>query len=147
LPLSSYLVLDASLASATVLPVPATEASHRFFVWADREGLRLLAPDLWIPEVTSALRRAVYDRVLTYSAADRSLAKLFLLGIETVILDQDLAHRALAWAGRLGQSRAYDSFYLALAEREETELWSADQRLVDRARQLNLRWVKSVADL
>jgi predicted nucleic acid-binding protein len=106
-----------------------------------------LAPDLWIPEVTSVLRRAVYDRALTYGAADRSLAKLFLLGIETVRLDQDLAHRALAWAGKLGQSRAYDSFYLALAEREETELWSADQRIVDRARQLNLRWVKFVGDL
>ncbi len=60
------------------------------------------------------------------------------------MLDQDLAHRALHWSARLGQAKAYDSFYLALAEREETMLWSADGRLVDRAWQLKLSWVKLV---
>jgi predicted nucleic acid-binding protein len=144
LPLSNHLVLDASLITAIVLPVPAAEPASRFLARAHGEGIRLLAPDLWIAEVASALRGAVYAKALTHEAADRSLAQLFQLGIETVMLDRDLAHRALGWAARLGQSKAYDSFYLALAEREETALWSADGRLVDRARQLKLSWVKLV---
>jgi predicted nucleic acid-binding protein len=146
LPLSSRLVLDASLVTALVLPVPAAEPANRFLAQAYREDIRLLAPDLWVAEVTSALRREVYAKTVTYDAADRYLARLFRLGIETVMLDRDLAHRALGWAARLGQAKAYDSFYLALAEREQTVLWSADGRLVDRARQLKLSWVKLVTD-
>jgi len=144
--LLSSLVLDASLVTAVVLPVPAAESATRFLARAHAEGIRLLSPDLWVAEVTSALRRAVFAKAITHDAADRSLAKLFQLGIETVMHDRDLAYRALGWAERLGQSKAYDSFYLALAEREATVLWSADGRLVDRARQLKLSWVKLVID-
>lgn len=66
---------------------------------------------------------------------------LFRLGIEILPSDLELCQLALSWAGRLGQSRAYDSYYLALAERLGTELWTGDQRLVNAARQLGLSWV------
>jgi predicted nucleic acid-binding protein len=42
---------------------------------------------------------------------------------------------ALSWASKLQHARAYDSGYLALAERENAWLWTADRRLVNGARQ------------
>jgi hypothetical protein len=39
-------------------------------------------------------------------------------------------------SNRLGQSKAYDGFYLALAEQSNAEFWTADQCLVNSARQL-----------
>jgi predicted nucleic acid-binding protein len=47
----------------------------------------------------------------------------------------------LDWASRLEQSKAYDGFYLAAAGQVGAELWTADQRLRNRARQLGVSWV------
>ncbi len=41
----------------------------------------------------------------------------------------------MSWAAKIQHSRAYDSFYLALAEQEDAWLWTADKRLVNGARQ------------
>jgi predicted nucleic acid-binding protein len=69
----------------------------------------------------------------------------FRLGVEVVASDLDLCKHALAWAERLGQSKAYDGFYLAAAERYGAELWTVDGRLLNRARQLGVSWVKSLS--
>jgi predicted nucleic acid-binding protein len=55
---------------------------------------------------------------------------------------------AYEWAERLGQSKAYeayDGFYLALAQRLDVELWTADTRLESRARQIGITWVRTAA--
>jgi predicted nucleic acid-binding protein len=63
-----------------------------------------------------------------------------------------LCRPAFAWASRLEQHTTYDagckehSFYLALAERLGASLWSADQRLVNRAHQLGADWVHWIGE-
>ena len=74
--------------------------------------------------------------------ADIALSDLPSLGVEVIPMDLALARQALAWAERLGQIRAYDAFYLALAEREDAILWTGDGRLADRVRQLGIDWVR-----
>ena len=54
---------------------------------------------------------------------------------------------AYAWAERLGQSRAYDAQYLAVAEQEGLELWTADRRLVRNAEQAGVRWVRRIGEV
>jgi hypothetical protein len=49
-------------------------------------------------------------------------------------------------SNRLGQSKAYDAFYLALAERLKAEFWTADQRLANGARQLGANWAHWIGE-
>jgi predicted nucleic acid-binding protein len=61
------------------------------------------------------------------------------LGVELHAPQDALARSAYEWTLRLNRGAAYDSFYLALAERLRCELWTADQRLV---RTTSLPWVR-----
>ena len=47
--------------------------------------------------------------------------------MEVIPADKLLCLAAMASAGRLGLSKAYDRFYLALAVRYYAELWTADR--------------------
>ncbi len=53
--------------------------------------------------------------------------------------------RAMALSEHFGLPAAYDAQYLALAEREECELWTEDTKL-RRAVQNEIEWVKTLAD-
>jgi len=48
--------------------------------------------------------------------------------------------RALELAHRFGQPASYDAHYLALAERERCDVWTADERLWNAVRE-ELPWV------
>jgi len=52
----------------------------------------------------------------------------------------------LEWAGRLNQSRAYDAFYMALAEELGAEFWTADQRLARAAQQAGVTWTHWIGE-
>lgn len=58
-----------------------------------------------------------------------------------------LHQQVLVWAMRLNQTVAYDAAFLALAESEGAEFWTADRRLVDAARNLGLGWVHSLNEV
>lgn len=138
---SRPIVVDASFAVAAVLPNPRQEAALRCFSDWYQEGRRLLAPSLWRAEAVSAIRLQVYSQTLTNEEGRHALEDLFDLGIEIVPTPPALCFQALEWAERLGQARAYDAFYLALAEHENATLWTADRRLANRAAQLALDWI------
>jgi predicted nucleic acid-binding protein len=78
--------------------------------------------------------------------AREAVEDLFALEIETAPLDAPLSRSALAWAERLGQSRAYDGFYLALAEGLGAEVWTADRRLANGAQKVGAAWVHWIGD-
>ena len=142
MPTSSRLVLDANLATRVLVAAARREPAVDLIARAHEEKSLLLAPSLWVAEVTSALRKLVYRKSLAPEEADLALSDLPSLGVQVIPMDLGLARRALAWAERLGQIRAYDAFYLALAEREDAILWTGDGRLADRARQLGIDWVR-----
>ena len=58
---------------------------------------------------------------------------------------QSIAQRALELAYRFGLPATYDANFLALAEREECELWTADMRLWNSVKG-KLLWVHSLSD-
>nr|WP_272481660.1 type II toxin-antitoxin system VapC family toxin [Rhodothermus marinus] len=97
-------------------------------------------------EVTSGLRRAVWERVLTEEEAEAALRDLLELPL-TLTSDGEIAMQALSWAGRLQQKRAYDAFYVALADQRGAVFWSADRRLVETLRQQGFsraRWIGEI---
>lgn len=142
---SRPVVLDANLAVAAALPLPYSAAClEAISSWVE-EDRRLLAPSFWVAEAVSGIRKIVYLRQSNAESAERAIDDLFELGVEVVPLEPDLCRAALRWAARLTQSKAYDGFYLALAEEREGELWTTDARLVRRAHQVGATWVYHLA--
>src|SRR5438477_244782 len=68
------------------------------------------------------------------------------IGVETIPMDAPLCQAAFEWAGRLNQVRAYDGFYLALAEQLKAEFWTADKRLANAVQQIGANWVHWIGE-
>lgn len=138
----SYVVLDASFAYQLLLSDPAqTKYEAKVNEWRI-EGFALVAPTLWIYELTSTLHKAVFFGALREDVARSALAHALQLDVALLIPDSSQTTAAFDWARRLRRASAYDCFYLALAESLGCELWTADQRLVNAAGQ---SWVRSAA--
>jgi predicted nucleic acid-binding protein len=121
-------VIDTSLAVKWVLVEPYSQAAAALLKeWRDRD-VRLTAPGLLAYEAANALFKRV--RLGAMSAADAAIG---LVGIMETVHDLDhdrlTHHRALILAQHLSRPTPYDAHYLALAEREGCECWTADERL------------------
>jgi predicted nucleic acid-binding protein len=142
----SAIVVDASYLVRLLLPWEHnTTFLDRFTKWR-QDRLDICAPDLLVTEVTSVIRQAVYRHWITETEGQVAIEDLFRLDVRIVPSDQGLCSSALAWAGRLGQSKAYDGFYLALAERLAGNLWTADERLFNTVTQIGVSWVQRAID-
>ena len=138
------IVVDASLVLALVLPLPYSDRAAVKVRALKEEHEEFFAPALLEYEVCSALRRAVARRIMDESTAHLALALIDELRIRPVSAASSLHSRALAWAARIDQSKAYDAQYLALAEEMRCALLSADERLVHSARALGADWVSGL---
>lgn len=140
---SRTIALDASFALALVVEGPASAAcAERMTGWVE-EDRRIVAPDLWLSEALSGLRKLAFHGAITDEQAARAVDDLFTLGVEPVTPTSELCHRALSWSADLGQARTYDALYLAVAEAHDAELWTLDDRLARRARQIGSERVRS----
>lgn len=141
----SYWVVDANIAVNTALDM--SESLERFWERVDQEQITPCAPRLWLSEVTSAIRFLLSQKEITADEAEQALRTIHGLRVEIINEDDDLSLRALELAGKLGQSKAYDAFYLALAEKLVVEFWTGDERLANRCRRdLKLNWVHSISE-
>jgi predicted nucleic acid-binding protein len=140
-------VIDANLIAALVLPLPYSEQATKKIVAWKRAGLELLAPVLLEYEIAAVLRKAVVAQWLTTDLALEAIGKVLTLNIQCLAPTAHLHERALRWAERLGHSKAYDAHYLALAEQEGIELWTADRRLANGAQQAGAHWVHWIGEV
>lgn len=139
-------VIDASLVVWAVLPVVAgkgVDVTKRLEEW-HRADERLVAPMLWMAECTSAVSSATHAGIISEEEGIRALGDIVGLEVEMAAIDEVMCKAAFGWARRLGHARAYDGFYLALAEQLGVGLWTADRRLVNGARQVGVEWVRWV---
>jgi predicted nucleic acid-binding protein len=139
----SYWVIDANLAVNTALNF--SEILERFWERINQEQITPCAPRLWMSETTSAIRAYLAQKQINTEDAEQALHTIHALRVEIIDEDKSLCLRALELAGMLSQSKAYDAFYLAAAEKMEGEFWTSDQRLYNRCRNdLGLGWVHRV---
>ena len=142
----SYWVVDANIAVNTALDM--SESLERFWERVDQEQITPCAPRLWLSEVTSAIRFLLSQKEITADEAEQALRTIHGLRVEIIDEDDELSLRALELAGKLGQSKAYDAFYLALAEKLVVEFWTGDERLANRCRRdLKLNWIHSISEI
>jgi predicted nucleic acid-binding protein len=138
--------IDANLLAALVLPLSYSgQATEKFTDWK-RAGVPLLAPLLLEYEISSILRKAVVAQWLTPDLALEALVQILALNVQCLPPTADLHQRALGWAQRLGQAKTYDAHYMAVAEQEGVELWTADRRLANGAQQAGAAWVRWIGE-
>lgn len=140
--LPQRLCVDASLALHVVLPDEYDAATDALWNNWIRQGLEIVSPVLLYAEVTSVIRLRVATGRLTDDEGDAVFSQFNSLGIAR--LDRDDLHlRAWELAKRYQLPRAYDMMYLALAELEDLELWTGDERLVNtlQGREPRVHWV------
>jgi predicted nucleic acid-binding protein len=136
----SYWVIDANLAVNTALNF--SESLELFWDRVNQNQITPCAPRLWMSETTSAVRTYLAKKQINEKEAEQALRTIHALRVEIMDEDQKLCLRAFELAGMLNQSKAYDAFYLATAEKIGAELWTADQRLYNRCQgDLGLDWV------
>lgn len=142
----SYWVVDANIAIQTVIDL--NKNLEKFWERVDEEQITPCAPRLWLSETTSAVRFLVSQKEISTEVAEDILRIIHGLRIEILNEDEELSVRALELARKLGQSKAYDAMYLALAEKLMVEFWTMDERLVNRCRKdLKFNWVHWVGEL
>lgn len=105
------------------------EQAYRLIQGFSRTGETVVAPMLLRYELTAVLRKAVYQGRITHRRGVSLLNNALKLNIELVD-DDALLVEAFAIARQYGFARTYDPLYVALAQRVDSVLWSADQRLV-----------------
>ena len=132
---STTAVLDASFALCALLNYPESPAAANKLNDLITTHTRLLAPHLWMAEVTSALHRLQHSGRLSSSEARDVLEVLLQLDLEFVPCDANLCRQAFELADQLGQAAAYDCFYLVLARKLGAELCTCDRRLEKLARE------------
>jgi len=137
--------VDASLVLHLLLPDerdPGIEAQWQ--AWASA-AVEALGPALLYAEVTSVIRLRVATGRLTADEGDDVFAAFNALGIARVDRD-DLHLRAWQLAKQYQTRRAYDRLYLALAQLEDLELWTGDERLVNTisGRDPRVRWTPAI---
>jgi predicted nucleic acid-binding protein len=138
------MVVDAGMVLALVLPLPFSAPAADKIRSLRQAREELFAPALLEYEVCSALRRAVTCKILDESAAGTALDLIEALRIRPITPASSLHTRALSWSARLGQSKAYDAQYLALAEEMKCGLLTADLRLARAAQALGATWVEGL---
>jgi predicted nucleic acid-binding protein len=109
-----------------------------------QENVELIVPTLWSYEIVSSLRKGVAIGRVSPEQAIAALESILAMGIEEVPPTPTLHRLALQWSGRLNQTVAYDAAYLALAESQEADFWTADRRLADAARNWGTSWVHHI---
>ena len=124
----SVFVVDASVVLKWFFPEPDSAAARRLL----DAGHQYVAPDLLFAEVGNAVWKRVRRRELSRHEGQRLIADLAKVAVEALAA-RGLISDACAIAMASGQT-VYDSLYLALAVRLDTQLVTADRRLENGAR-------------
>jgi predicted nucleic acid-binding protein len=137
-------VVDASLALKWVVEEPySTEARRLLEDWGNHRR-KLLAPALFLYEVANALAKRMQRRQFTLEQAKERLS--FFLESGPLLRQIGAVHpRALELMERFGLPTAYDVHYLALAESQRCECWTADERLWNTVKK-ELAWVRWIGE-
>jgi predicted nucleic acid-binding protein len=122
--------VDASLVLHLILPDERDAGTESLWQGWAATGVAVIGPPLLYAEVTSVIRLRVVTGRLTADEGDEVFAAFNALGVARVDHD-DLHVRAWQLAKQYQTRRAYDMMYLALAQIEDLDLWTGDERLVN----------------
>jgi predicted nucleic acid-binding protein len=145
--MSNVVIVDASIAIKWTLNESDSSVALALLAHWNDEEIEVLAPALLAYEVTNALYRRVCKGEIPFEDARRGLTEIIFKVVEFDFPeDSDFNIRAMELGQQCGLPAAYDSHYLALAEREGCELWTADLRMWNSVNG-KLDWLRRLGDL
>lgn len=120
-----------------------THAKEVLSAWQTANEL-LTAPRLFRSEITAVIRKAVYQQRMTIEQGRDMLSQLLAYPVE-FHEDDALLKEAYELAARFNRPRAYDTQYMALAQRLNCDFWTADERLANstQGQFSHIRWLGS----
>ena len=122
------LCVDASVVVRLLVDTAESDRVQQLWEKWEVEGRALVAPSMLYYEVTNALYR--YERGGFLTADEVQQGLVLASGLQIHLLSDPALHlEAAVLARSLSLSAAYDSHYLALAQRLGAEFWTADRRL------------------
>lgn len=142
--MSSFVCVDASLILRTLVPGSFSDRAESLLARWRAEDIVMIGPSLLPYEVTSVLRRLVYLKAIPSAHGDEAFRTFLRLPIR---LSYSRSIFSVAWqlAQDLARPRAYDSAYLAVAQRYDCPFWTADERLYNACRG-HFAWVNWVGE-
>jgi len=144
--MSSLVVADASLALKWVLAEHDSVSALALLNKWTNDGVRVIAPALFVYEVTNTFYQHARSGKLTYDEAKQALTDLFSVGVLLKFtFYKEISKQAMEYARQFTLPAAYDAHYLALAQREHCEYWTADTRLWNSVKG-KLGWVRWFGD-
>jgi predicted nucleic acid-binding protein len=122
-------VLDSNVALKCFLPEELSDVARRVLERSASGALTLIAPEILLAEVAHALRREVVRKRLPADEALTIWKDIRAMQIEMHSI-AELADEAFTLAlDNMGA--AYDALYIALAEREDVQVLTADDRMTN----------------
>ncbi len=137
--MTSQICVDAGILLKLVLREPDSHLAEALWQSWVLDGVQLIAPYLFHFEVTAVLRKVVHRGLISQEIGLQALANALEFDV-TLQTFPDIHERAGLLATKLNRPTAYDTHYLALAERSGCDFWTADRRLYHATHQ-NLPWV------
>ncbi|HVU14040.1 MAG TPA: type II toxin-antitoxin system VapC family toxin [Phototrophicaceae bacterium] len=142
--MTSWVVVDSGLYLAVALNETHAATTKAFLNAITLAQTRIGAPFLFRYEIISVIRKHIYRGSITLEDG-RVLAQGLLRAPVEIFTAEVLLPRAFELANQFNRPTAYDSVYLALAERLECEFWTADLKLFN-AVSARLTWVKWIGN-
>jgi predicted nucleic acid-binding protein len=144
--MKSAMVVDTSIVLKWVLDEPDSATALALLTRWMREGTVIQAPALLTYEVANALYQRVRKGEMTAEKARKALEDVLLPELELNFLEYtELGKRAITLAQQYNLPATYDAHYLALAEHQKCDYWTADTRLWN-AIGGKLPWVHRLSD-
>jgi len=139
--MTSPVVADSGILLATALEDEPLKLNAQTLLTFWRVGDHdLAAPILFRYEIVAVIRKHVSRGRLSVQEGIETRDRLLSLPV-SLYLDDDLLRRGYELATRFNRPTAYDTQYLAVAERLNCEFWTADERLYNAVHN-DLNWVK-----
>ena len=138
--MTSWAVVDSGILLATVLIEQYSKEAKALIKSLTEQQMQIAVPVLFRYEIVAVLRKQVYRGTLT---AEEGINNYLLLLAQPVqaMVDDALLRRGYELAAQFNRPTAYDSQYLAVAERLGCEFWTVDERLYNTLT-MHLSWVK-----
>lgn len=138
--MTSWVVADSSIFLASIFQESLTPKATAIIKFWATTRVNVAAPTLFQYEIIAVLRKHVYQGNITLQESVKGRDILLSQPIQ-FLFDDDLIRRAYDLSTRFNRPTAYDSQYLAVAERLGCEFWTVDERLYNAVAN-DLSWVK-----
>ncbi len=134
--------VDASLALAWLIPGQGNPHADALRHEWHENGVEMIGPPLFRAEVTSVLREEVFFKRMSQEEGQEAFSLYTAIPVRIVDFSA-IYRRAWELAFDHNQRRTYDMQYLAVAEMEDCEFWTADKKLASslKSKVNRIRWI------